>query len=145
MTIFIASDHGGFELKNKLIEYLQNKNIRIVDIGNLQYDPIDDYPDFAKKLCETVLQKPEDSCGIVICRSGAGVSIMANRFKGIRCTLGINPAQVSHSKEDDNINVLALASDYTDFDNSTQMVDVFLSSKPKTEEKYVRRRTKLDL
>ncbi len=144
MTIFIATDHGGFELKNKLIEYIQNKDIRVVDIGNYQYDPLDDYPDYAQKLAEAVLQKPEESLGIVICRSGVGVCIATNRNKGIRCALGFEEDQVKHARENDHMNVLALAADFTDFEKATKLVDVFLSAAPKTDEKYLRRIQKLD-
>jgi ribose 5-phosphate isomerase B len=144
MTIFIATDHGGFELKNKLIEYIQNKNIRVVDIGNYQYDPLDDYPDYAQKLAEAVLQKPDESLGIVICRSGVGVCIATNRNKGIRCALGFEEDQVTHARENDHMNVLALAADFTDFERATKLVDAFLSATPKTDEKYIRRIQKLD-
>ncbi|MBI3366338.1 RpiB/LacA/LacB family sugar-phosphate isomerase [Candidatus Roizmanbacteria bacterium] len=144
MTVFIGADHGGFELKNKLIEYIQNKNIRVVDIGNYQYDPVDDYPDYGKKVAETVLQKPEESMGIVICKSGVGVCISTNRHKGIRCALGFNEEQVKHARENDHMNVLALAADFTDFDSAVKLVDAFLSSTPKTDEKYIRRIQKLD-
>jgi len=144
MTIFIGTDHGGFELKNKLIEYLQNKNIRVVDIGNYQYDPLDDNPDFAKKVAEAVLQKPDESLGIVICKSGVGVCITANRYKGIRCALGFDEDQVKHARENDHINVLSLAADFSDFDKATKLIEVFLSAKPTMEEKYLRRMKKMD-
>jgi len=153
MTIFIAADHRGFELKNKLIEYLQEKNIRVEDMGNYQYDPLDDYPDFAKKVAQAVLQNPKDFLGIVICGSGVGVSIVVNRFKGIRCGLGFSPDQVKHIRENDHINVLALASDYLKNDNgengkglelAKKLVDVFIETKPKIEEKYLRRIKKID-
>ena len=153
MTIFIAADHRGFELKNKLIEHLQEKNIRVEDMGNYQYDPLDDYPDFAKKVAQAVLQNPKDFLGIVICGSGVGVSIVVNRFKGIRCGLGFSPDQVKHIRENDHINVLALASDYLKNDNgengkglelAKKLVDVFIETKPKIEEKYLRRIKKID-
>jgi len=144
MTIFIGTDHGGFDLKNRLIEYLQNKNIRVVDIGNYQYDPLDDYPDFAKKLAEAVLQKPEESLGIVICKSGVGVCVTTNRYKGIRCALGFDEGQVKHARENDHINVLALAAEFSDFDKATKLIEVFLLAQPKMEEKYIRRIKKLD-
>jgi len=67
MTIFIGADHRGFELKNKLVEYLQNKNIRVEDLGNYEHDPEDDYPDFAQKVAQAVLQNPDNFLGIVIC------------------------------------------------------------------------------
>jgi len=153
MTIFIATDHRGFELKNKLIEYLQEKNIRVEDMGNYQYDPLDDYPDFAKKVAQAVLQNPKDFLGIVICGSGVGVSIVVNRFKGIRCGLGFSPHQVKHIRENDHINVLALASDYLKNDEkengkglawAKKLVDTFIETQPKMEEKYLRRIKKID-
>jgi len=153
MTIFIGADHRGFELKNKLIEYLQEKNIRVEDMGNYQYDPLDDYPDFAKKVAQAVLQNPQNNLGIVICGSGVGVSIVANRFQGIRCGLGFSPDQVKHIRENDHINVLALASDYLKdgfeengkgLELAKQLVDVFIETSPKMEEKYLRRIKKID-
>lgn len=144
MTIFIGADHRGFELKNKIIEYLQEKEIRIEDLGNYQYDPLDDYPDFARKVAQAVLQNPENFLGIVICGSGVGVAIAVNRFRGIRCGIGFNENQVKHIRENDHINVLALPSDYVDFEKAKKLVDAFLSSIPKTEEKYLRRIKKLD-
>lgn len=145
MTIFIAADHRGFELKNKLIEYLQDKNIRVEDLGAYEYNPQDDYPDFAQKVAEAVLQHPPDFLGIVICGCGVGVSIAANRFKGIRCALAFNEGQTRHARENDHINILALASDFTDFETATKIIDAFLSAKPKREEKYLRRIKKLDV
>ena len=153
MTIFIGADHRGFELKNKLIEYLQGKNIRVEDMGNYQYDPLDDYPDFAKKVAQAVLQNPQNNLGIVICGSGVGVSIVTNRFSGIRCGLGFSPEQVRHIKENDHINVLALASDYLKnggeengkgLELAKQLVDIFIETQPKMEEKYLRRIKKID-
>lgn len=144
MTIFIGADHRGFELKNKLIEYLQEKNIRVQDLGNYQYDVNDDYPDFSNKVAEAVLQNPAEFLGIVICGSGVGVAIATNRQKGIRCALGFAANQVTHARENDHINVLALPSDLIDLDQAKLLVDAFLSSTPKEEEKYLRRIKKLD-
>lgn len=143
MTIFIGADHGGFELKNKLIEYLQTKGITVEDMGNTEYDPLDDYPDFGKKVAQAVLQHP-GSMGILSCRTADGIAITANRFKGIRCSNGFNVQQVTKSRQDDDINILAISGDFTDLDTAKQMVDAFLSATPKTEEKYIRRRNKID-
>lgn len=144
MTIFIGADHRGFELKNQIIEYLQEKNIRVEDMGALQLDPLDDNPDYAKKVAEAVLQNPSEFLGIVICATGIGVSIMANRFRGIRCGVAYSIQQVKAAKEDDNINVLALAADYTDLESAKPMIDMFMSAKLKSDEKYQRRINKLD-
>lgn len=144
MTIFIAADHRGFELKNKIIEYLHEKNTRIEDLGNYQYDPQDDYPDFARKVAQAVLQNTKEFFGIVICGSGVGVSIVANRFPGIRCAIGFKKEQVIHARENDSVNVLALPSDYIDFETTKELIDVFLKTQPKQEEKYARRIKELD-
>jgi len=153
MTIFIGADHRGFKLKNKIIEYLKQKKIRVEDMGNYEYDPEDDYPDFAKKVARAVLQNPKDFLGIVICGSGVGVSVVVNRFKGIRCALGFSEDQVKHAKENDHINVLALAADYFKNDDekndqgiekAKKLVDAFIQIPPKMEEKYLRRIKKID-
>ena len=144
MTIFVGADHGGFDLKNSLIEYLHEKNIRIEDLGNYQLEPEDDYPDFAKKVAQAVLQNPDEFLGIVICRSGVGVAIAVNRSKGIRCGLGFEADQVKHMRENDHVNVLALAADFLDPEAAKKLVDVFLETQPKKEQKYLRRINKLD-
>lgn len=144
MTIFIGADHRGFELKDKLEEYIREKNIRVEDVGNYQYDPEDDYPDFAAKVSQAVLQNPENYLGIVICGSGAGVGIVCNRSKGIRCGTGVNVEEVKHIRSRDHINVLALGSDYLDFEQAREMVDAFLETPLSTEKKYLRRIKKID-
>lgn len=144
MSIFIGADHRGFEFKNKIVEYLQQRNVRVEDMGAYQYDPEDDYPDFAIKVAQAVLQNPKEFLGIVICGSGIGVSIAANRYKGIRCGCALNTEQVKHGKENDHINVLSLASDYTDFETAKKIVDAFVDTPTKQEEKYQRRIDKLD-
>ena len=144
MPVFIATDHRGFELKNKLVEYLQEKDIRIEDFGNYCFDPLDDYPDFAQKVAQAVQQNPQENIGIVICGSAIGVSIAVNRFKQIRCGVALNVEQVQHGRENDHTNILAIPSDYTDFETAKEYIDAFLSSHPKMEEKYIRRGKKLD-
>lgn len=144
MPVFIAADHRGFELKNKLVEYLQEINTRVEDFGNYQLDPLDDNPDFAQKVAQAVQQNPQENHGILICGSAIGVSIAANRFKKIRCGVALNVHQVQHGRQNDNINILAIASDYTDFETAKKYIDIFLASHPKEEEKYIRRQNKFD-
>lgn len=144
MTIFIGADHRGFELKNKLIEYIQEKNIRIEDMGPMELDPNDDYPDAAQKVAQAVLQNPSDFLGIVICGSGVGVAIAANRFRGIRAGLGFNLDQVKHMRKNDQVNVLSIPSDFIDFEEAKRFIDIFLATDPLQDEKYLRRSKKLD-
>lgn len=144
MTIFIGADHRGYQLKDKLITYIQDKNIRIEDLGNYEYDPHDDFPDYAQKVAQAVLQNPQEHLGIVICGSGAGVSIAANRYKGIYSVVGISPEQVLDSRRDDHINVLALAANFTTEEDAQRIVDAYLAGKPAHAEKYIRRLKKVD-
>jgi ribose 5-phosphate isomerase B len=138
MTVFIGADHGGLQLKNDLIDYLHEKNIRVEDLGAYELDPLDDYSEIAKKVAQAVLQNPEHM-GVVICRSGAGVDITANRFKGIRSVLGFDEHQVQKAREDDFVNVLSLAAEFISVEKAHLLVDSFLNSTPKTDEKYKRR------
>ncbi len=144
MNIFIGADHRGFDLKNKLIEYLHEKNIRIEDLGNYSYDPLDDHPDFSKKVAQAILQNPQEFLGIVVCGSGIGVTIVANRFKGIRCALGFDKGQIQHGRENDHINVLGLAAEYISLEKAKEIVDIFITTQPKKEEKYFRRIQKIE-
>lgn len=144
MTVFIGADHNGFELKDTLIEYLQEKNIRVEDMGNYEHDPEDDYPIFAKKVAQAVLQNPEEFRGIVICGSGIGVAIAANRHKGIRCGVCLSPEAAKHGRENDHINMLSLAAEYTSPDAAKEIVDTFLQTAQKPLEKYIRRGKQLD-
>ena len=139
MTIFIGADHRGFELKDQIIEYLQSKNIRTEDLGNYEYDPQDDNPIYAQKVAQAVLQNPDEHLGIVICGSGVGVSVAANRFKSIYCGIGLNPDQVKSIREHDHINMLALAADYQTFEQAKKMIDMFIQTSKNPQKKYLKR------
>ncbi len=145
MTVFIGADHRGYQLKDKLITYIQDKNIRVEDLGNYEYDPHDDFPDYAQKVSQAVLQNPKEYLGIVICGSGAGVCIAANRHKGIYSVVGINAEHVADSRRDDHINVLALSANYTTEENAQKMIDAYLTTVPAQKEKYIRRLNKVDM
>ena len=88
MNIAIASDHGGFQLKQELIAYYAQKDILLIDLGTYNTDSCD-YPDIAKKMAETILSRRVD-LGILICGTGIGISIAANRYHGIRAALLYN-------------------------------------------------------
>lgn len=144
MRVFIGADHRGFEAKNKLIEYLQSRNIRVEDMGDYKYEAEDDNPDFAQEVARAILQNPDEFLGIVICGSGVGVSISANRFHGVRCVLGFGTDQIKHARERDHVNVLALAADYFSEEELKKFVDTFLSEQPTEEERDLRRIKKMD-
>lgn len=142
MRIFISSDHRGFTLKNQLLAYLK-KEFEITDLGNSIFDTNDDYPDYARAVADMVT-KEAGSLGIVICGSGIGVCIAANRKKGIRCGLGFNAEQIGHARENDHINILALSSDYLDLEKNKAIVDIFLNTNEKNDERFLRRINKID-
>jgi len=143
MKIIIGADHRGFNLKEFLKEKLKNEGYEVIDCGNLVYDPEDDYSDFAFKVGESVKENP-GSLGILICGSGAGVCFSVNKIKGIRGALAMNPEMAKIIKADDDINVLCLASDFTEENLAWEIVKAFLETKFKNEEKYLRRIKKVE-
>jgi len=138
MTVFIGADHKGFPLKELLKSFVTSLGHTVVDCGNTVLDPHDDYPDFAFAVAKEVVKHPE-SLGIVICGSGAGVSIAVNKFDGIRATLAVTPEQVHDAKSDDDINVIALASDYLTEEQAKAIVAEFLKTAFDPQERFVRR------
>src|SRR3989344_347398 len=138
MTIYIGADHRGFHLKEKLKEWLMTKGQDIIDCGNTIYDPDDDYPDFSIAVAEKV-SADAGSRGLVICGSGGGVTIAANKVKGIRCTTAVHVADVKHNRQADDINVLALSADFTDFDEAKELLNAFMLVEFEAAERHVRR------
>ena len=138
--IYLACDHGGFSLKEKIKEQLSKTNLPVVDVGNSQLDPQDDFVDFAKMAAQ---QMKDDDRGIFLCRNGVGVDIVANRFAHLRSVLGFNVVQVEKARNDDNCNVLCLPADYIDLQTALSLVDVFLNTKFSQEERFNRRLGKL--
>ena len=108
--IAIGSDHGGYKLKEEIKKYLDEKEIEYKDCGTYSEQNVD-YPDIAKDVAKRVQSKECDS-GILICRSGIGMSIVANKFKGIRCAKCENEEEAKFSKMHNDSNILALGADY---------------------------------
>jgi len=106
MKVIIGSDHGGFNLKNKIIEYLKLNEIDVEDLGTYNTDSCD-YPVIAKKVCYEVL-KEDNYKGILVCGSGMGMSITANKVRGIRAALCTNEYLAKMSRKHNNTNVLCL-------------------------------------
>lgn len=126
MKIAIASDHGGFELKEKLKSYLASKKMETEDLGTDSPESVD-YPDFAKKMARHILALKAD-LGILICGTGVGISIAANRFKGIRAALLYSPFVAEMAKKHNNANVVVFGGRTMDFDNVKECLDVFLKT-----------------
>ena len=141
--IYITSDHGGFKFKKLIFEYLKGKNIEIEDVGPYELTPGDDYPDYIQKLAQKVLEN-KDNKGIAICRNGVGVSMAANRYKGIRCALSWNPDHTRSTRYDDDSNVLALPADHISEEEALACVRTWLETPFSNEPRHVRRLEKID-
>lgn len=142
--IYLSSDHGGFELKCQIAEHLRFRGFEVEDVGNLKYDEQDDYPDFAIKAVEKVLEDPEANRAILACRTGVGEIIIANRFKNIRATLSWTPEHAKISREKNNANVISLPADYLTNEEAVKIIDTWLATGFTHEERHVRRLKKVD-
>lgn len=142
MAIIIGADHRGYELKNHIVNFMHESGYEIIDMGPSELVPRDDFVDYAEKVSRMVAQDLSNK-GIVICGSGAGVSIASNKIKGVRCSIGFNIEQVKASRRDDNINVLAIASDFTLFEDAKIMIQTFLQTPYEPTDNHVRRIEKI--
>lgn len=142
--IYLASDHGGFKLKEKIKKYFEKSGIDYQDMGNLKYDENDDYPDFAIKAINKVLENPVENKAILMCKSGTGELMVANRFKGIRATLSWNKKHARKSREDDNTNVLALPAEYIKPKQAIGIINSWLNTKFSGAERHIRRLKKIE-
>ncbi len=142
MKIYIGTDHRGFKLKKNLKTWLTNLGHEVIDNSNETFDPGDDYADFAITVAKNVSGDSE-SRGIVMCGSGVGVNIAANKIKGVRCSLGFDPNQVKNGREDEDINILAIAVDYTGEEPAKALILSFLDTKFVNVERHVRRLEKI--
>ncbi len=143
MLIYIGADHRGFNLKESLKIFLKNQGYEVVDVGNIHYDDKDDYVDFAVAVAKKVSLDSEASRGILICGSGAGVDIAANKFRNVRSVLAISPDQVYEARHDDDVNVLSLAADFTSETDAQKITETFLETPFGKEERHQRRIDKI--
>jgi len=141
--VYLGSDHRGFKLKEELETYLKSQNISYQDLCACEYDKKDSYTEFAKNVANAVL-KNKKSKGILICGSGVGVSVVANRFKGIRAGLFFNKEQTIEAVEHDYVNIAALPADYLSIDKAIEIIKAFLETNPVNEEKYIKRIKSID-
>lgn len=122
MKIYIGADHNGYKLKEEL-----KKEFNLIDLGNNKLDKKDNYPDYAKKVSNKV--KKENSKGILICGSGQGMCIVANKLKGIRACLGHSIKTTKLSREDNNCNILCLSGKELKKKEAIKIVNTFLKTK----------------
>ena len=124
--LYIGSDHGGYKLKEEIKKYLEEKEIKYEDCGSYSEERVD-YPDIAKKVAKNV-QKKQGDLGILICRSGIGMSIVANKYNKIRCAKCNNEQEAKFSKMHNNSNILALGADYLTSNDAICIVRTWIAT-----------------
>ncbi len=145
MKIFVGADHRGYRLRQSLIEYLQNAGYDVVDDSAPKLDPADDYPIVAQRLVKNILTSDDhETRGILICGSGQGICMAANRFKGIRALLGYDRESVRSARKDDDANIICLPADVLEKDTANILVETFLNTTFVPEPRYVRRIHEMD-
>jgi len=143
MVVYFGADHRGFKLKETLKDFLRNEGYEVADLGAAIYEQGDDYPDFAAAVAKKVGLEQEVDRGILICGSGVGVDIVANKFLGVRAALAISADQIYNARHDDDVNVLCLASDFISEEDAKKIIGVFMATPFGAEERHKRRLGKI--
>lgn len=143
MTISFSCDHGGFELKEWVLNYLKIQWYDVLDLSPQTLELLDDFPDYAERVC-TSIQNSEAERGILICGTWIGMSIAANRHKNIRAVVAYSPEITKISRSHNNVNVACFWARTMKLDDVIQSLNIFLSE-PFLGDKYQRRNDKIDL
>jgi len=139
MILYIGADHRGFELKESLKKFLKDEGYTVEDMGDESYVEKDDFVNFAKYVAEKVDADPVGSRGVLICGSGLGMAIAANKFVNVRSSLVFNADQAAAARGEDDANIISLAADYVDEETAKRLVSVWLQTPFSGEERYKRR------
>lgn len=135
--IYLGADHRGFYLKESIREWLREKGVVTVDVGNTKYQKDDDYPNFAINLAENVVR--EKAKGILFCGSGVGMVVAANKVIGARAGLCTQEKTARLGRNDDDMNILCLSATLVSEDDNKKIIEAFLDTPFGSEEKYIRR------
>jgi ribose 5-phosphate isomerase B len=138
MKVYLGSDHRGYYLKEKIAKWLYEKEYDFFDVGAQNLDLSDDYTKYASEVASLVANE-KGGRGIVLCGSGVGVDVVTNKFDGIRASVGKSEEQIKAGRNDDDMNILVIAADYTDEYEARGMVKAFLETKFEGKERYKRR------
>lgn len=142
--LYIASDHGGFQLKKHLIRFVEKQlKKEISDLGPTEYNENDDFPDFAIPLSQKIA-KDEKSLGILICKTGHGMYLTANKINGIRAIIGYSIEAAEKGRKEENANILALAGAVITDEHAAAIVKRFLETNFEPEQRRVRRLKKIE-
>lgn len=144
MKVFIGSDHNGFQLKKQLLVSLAKKGYDVIDVGDKTMDPDDDFPIFASRLTHQLLASDEDAKGILLCSSGQGMCMAANRHKGIRGAIGYDEESIESSRNDDDSNVLCLPAATLNEQKALSLIELWLLTPFADAPRFRRRIKELD-
>ena len=147
MIVYVGSDHQGFEAKSLVLTYLKKAGYAVVDVGDEKLDPSDDFPVFAARAVAAIkTSKDNDPRAILICGSGQGMMMAANRFRGIRAGLGWSKEAARSIRNDEDSNVLALPSELLSTNSSLAhgIIDTWLQTPFAAATRYIRRNKELD-
>lgn len=142
MKVAIAADHGGYDLKQALIEEARSAGHEVLDLGAHQYEPTDDYPDYARYVCQAIQHGQADR-GVILCGSGVGAAIAANKHRGVRASVCHDTYSAGQGVEHDDMNVLCLGARVVGIEVARQLIRAFLAAHFKTEERFQRRLEKV--
>lgn len=143
-TLFIGADHAGWQLKEALKKHLSDQKIRVVDLGNEHLVKDDDYPDFAYAVAKRIGESGNGERGLVICGSGQGACLVANKVRGVRATLGYSLAAARQGREHGNSNVLCLPGAALKPKEAAKIVDLWLKTEFSGAARHVRRLKKVE-
>ena len=144
MHVYLGADHRGFQLKDEILAWLQSRQIPFTDFGAHEYDAEDDFNDYAKKVAVAMTSNTDaGDFGILLCGSGQGMAMQANRFKGIRAAICSSAMEAMETRMHNDANILCLSAD-ENAHNYIEIINAFMDAKPLPEEKYKRRSAKLD-
>jgi ribose 5-phosphate isomerase B len=138
MKIYLGADHRGYALKEKIAKWLFELEYPYQDLGAPSLEPGDDFTKYAEGVVSLVA-KTQGSRGVLLCGSGVGVDILANKFDGIRASIGKDVFQIEAGRNDDDMNVLVIAADYTEEKEAKAMLIAFLETKYSGKARYERR------
>ncbi len=142
MRVAIAGDHAGFELKRELAAMAREQGHEVVDLGAYEFDPLDDYPDFAVRAAQAVA-RGEAERGVVVCGSGVGASVAANKVVGARAAMCHDTYSAHQGVEHDDVNVLCLGARVVGVEVAREALEAFLRARFSGEERHVRRLRKV--
>jgi len=137
--IYVGADHGGYPLKEQITSWLQKSGYRVKDEGALTLDPEDDFPVFAFGVGEQVAKKPTTNLGILLCRSGGGMAIAANKVRGVRAVECKDVRAAKHARHHDHANVLVLSGDWLTLAQAKAIIRAWLTTPYGPEPRRLRR------